>query len=203
MSDTQSEAKEQTNGAASANGSSNSIPDAKDSANTNANNATPDTTMDSAQVVSGVETDLSSVQAKAAEYLEGWQRSRAEFANYKKRAEKEREDIYQIAAADTLKKILPIIDDLDRAVSNLPVGKEEDDLIKGFVLIHRKLLSLLENSGIKIVNPKGEVFNPDLHEAIGTDESSDVESGHVSAVLQKGYMYGDKVLRHAMVRVAS
>ena len=79
----------------------------------------------------------------------------------------------------------------------------DNDVIKGFALIHRKLLALLEGAGIKVINPLGEVFNPAYHEAIGQDQSSDVESGHITAVLQKGYMHGDKVLRPAMVRVAA
>jgi len=152
---------------------------------------------------SNLETKLTEAQAKANEYLDGWQRARADFANYKKRAEKERDEAYQIAAVDTLRKLLPIIDDLDRAVSNVPGEKADDDVIKGFTLIHRKLVNLLENTGIKVVNPVGETFNPAFHEAIGQDESGDVPSGHVTTVLQKGYMYGDKVLRPALVRVAA
>jgi molecular chaperone GrpE len=74
--------------------------------------------------------------------------------------------------------------------------------MKGFNLIHRKLTNLLEGSGITVINPVGEAFNPKYHEAIGTDESSDVPGGHVTAVLQKGYLYGDKVLRPALVRIA-
>ena len=65
------------------------------------------------------------------------------------------------------------------------------------------MVTLLENTGIKVINPVGEEFNPAFHEAIGQDETSDVPSGHISAVLQKGYMHGDKVLRPALVRVAA
>jgi len=150
-----------------------------------------------------LETQLSEAKAKAAEYLDGWQRARADFINYKKRSEQERADAYQIASADTLRKILPVIDDFDRAMSNVPADKADDDVIKGFSLIHRKFASLLESTGIKVINPVGEVFNPAFHEAIGQDETSDVPSGHISAVLQKGYMHGDKVLRPALVRVAA
>jgi molecular chaperone GrpE len=150
-----------------------------------------------------LEKQLAEAQAKATEYLDGWQRARAEFVNYRKRAEKEREESYQNASAETLRKILPIIDDFDRAVSNVPADKTEDEIIKGFSLIHRKLLTLLETSGIKVINPVGEKFDPAFHEAIGQDESGDVPSGHVTTVLQKGYLHGDKVLRPALVRVAA
>lgn len=150
-----------------------------------------------------LEVQLTEAQAKANEYLDGWQRARAEFANYKKRAEKERDEVYQNATVETLRKILPVIDDFDRAVANVPADKADDEVIKGFSLIHRKMLTLLENAGIKVINPVGEVFDPAFHEAIGRDESSDLESGRVTAVLQKGYVHGDKVLRPALVRVAS
>jgi len=150
-----------------------------------------------------LETELTAAQAKASEYLEGWQRARADFVNYKKRADKERDEAYQNGAVDTFRKLLPVIDDFDRAIANLPADAANNDVIKGFSLIHRKLLGLLENTGVKVINPIGEVFNPSFHEAIGQDESSDVPSGHVSTVLQKGYVYGDKVLRPALVRVAA
>ena len=152
---------------------------------------------------SSMEVLLSDAQAKASEYLDGWQRSRAEFANYKKRAEKERDETYQNATVETLRKLLPIFDDFDRAVANVPADKADNDLIKGFSLIHRKLLSLLDNAGVKAINPVGEEFDPAFHEAIGRDESSDVHSGHITVVLQKGYVYGEKVLRPALVRVAA
>jgi molecular chaperone GrpE len=150
-----------------------------------------------------LEVQLTEAQAKANEYLDGWQRARAEFANYKRRAEKERDEIYQNAAVETLRKLLPIIDDFDRAVANVPADRADDEVIKGFSLIHRKMLTLLDGAGVKVINPLGEVFDPAFHEAIGRDESSDLESGRVTAVLQKGYVYGDKVLRPALVRVAS
>jgi len=150
-----------------------------------------------------LEEQLTDVQTKAAEYLEGWQRARAEFANYKKRADKEREEAYTIAAAETLGKLLPIIDDFDLAVANVPAEKANDDVIKGFGLIHRKFLNLLDNVGIKVINPVGEAFNPTFHEAIGQDENPNVPSGHVTTVLRKGYMHGDRVLRPALVRVSS
>jgi len=149
-----------------------------------------------------LEAQLTDAQAKAAEYLDGWQRARAEFANYRKRADQELTEAYAYAAVDTLRKILPVIDDFDRAISNVPKDQANDDVMKGFNLIHRKLTNLLEGAGITLINPVGEPFNPKYHEAIGTDESSDVPSGHVTAVLQKGYLYGDKVLRPALVRIA-
>ncbi|GAB4554048.1 MAG: nucleotide exchange factor GrpE [Anaerolineae bacterium] len=145
---------------------------------------------------------LTEAQQKAQEYLDGWQRARAEFANYRKRADKEREDAFQNAAIETLKRLLPVMDDFERAVSVVPAEQLELEPIKGFSLIHRKLSSLLENAGLKVLDPKGEPFDPAFHEALGQDPSGDVPSGHITLVLQKGYVYGDRVVRPALVRVA-
>lgn len=149
-----------------------------------------------------LEVQLTEAKAKAAEYLDGWQRARAEFANYKKRADKEREEIQRNTAVETFSRLLPVIDDLDRAITNIPTGKADDEIAKGLNLIHRKFLSLLDNAGVKVINPIGEPFNAAFHEALGQDESDTVASGHITTVSQKGYMYGDRVLRPALVRVA-
>src|SRR5579871_2003311 len=158
----------------------------RDSGNTaNAQSATGQKPADGAKPVNGAESagndaqqapaevslevQLTDAQAKAAEYLDGWQRARAEFANYRKRADQERADAYGNASVDTLRKILPVIDDFDRAISNVPKDKADDDVIKGFSLIHRKLTNLLEGAGITLINPVGQLFDPKYHEAIGTD----------------------------------
>jgi molecular chaperone GrpE len=150
-----------------------------------------------------VEDQLKDAQAKAAEYLDGWQRARADFANYRKRAEKEREEAYQIAAVEVLAKLLPVLDDFDLAVANVPSERAGEDVFKGFQMIHRKLMVLLENAGIKAIHPVGEKFNPAHHEALGEDPAGAVPAGHITLVLRKGYLYGERVLRAALVRVAS
>jgi molecular chaperone GrpE len=149
-----------------------------------------------------LETQLAAARVQADEYLDGWQRARAEFANFRKRAEKELDESYQNATVDMLRKLLPIVDDFDRAIANLPADKAEDELIKGFSLIQRKLITLLEGAGLKAFDPKGEPFDPKFHEALGHEESDQVPSGYVSSVLQKGYLHGERVIRPALVRVA-
>ncbi len=146
---------------------------------------------------------LAKAQAEAAEYLDGWQRARAEFANYRKRVEREKEDMRQQAAADMLASLLPIVDDFDRALGNIPAEAEEYTWTQGVVLIVSKLHALLKNSGLTEINPVGEPFDPALHEAVGADNNAEVATGHVTVVLQKGYAYGDRVLRPARVRVAN
>ncbi len=142
------------------------------------------------------------LQSQSQEYLDGWQRTRAEFANYKKRVEREMQDSYQSASADVLKGLLPIIDDFDRAIANVPQGLSDEPWVNGVIMIQRKLVKLLDEFGIEPVDPTGQPFDPKLHEAVGMDEASDVPSGHVTATMQKGYVIGDRVLRPALVRVA-
>ncbi len=142
-------------------------------------------------------------QLEAQSNKDGWQRARAEFANYKKRTERERAEIYQRAAHDTLASLLPIIDDFERAMSSVPEAIGEDQWFGGVEMIQRKFLNLLENNAVQEIDPTGELFDPNWHQAIGAEESDQVESGHVIETLQKGYRAGDKALRLALVKVAS
>lgn len=161
--------------------------------------------MGSGRVLEGeaLQMQLADAQAKAAEYLDGWQRARAEFANFRRRADKERDDIYQNATVDVYMKLLPVIDDFERAFDNVPADRRDDDVIKGFGLIHRKLVALMEAAGVEVIDPKGQPFDPNYHEAIGRDEpSAAAPVGHVTVVLQKGYQHAGRVLRPALVRVA-
>lgn len=142
-------------------------------------------------------------QQEAQTNKDGWQRARAEFANYKKRIERERVMLFQRASLDTLKALLPIVDDFDRAFESMPEDISENPWIGGVSMIQRKFVTLLEQYDVEAIDPTGEPFDPNLHQAIGTEESDDVESGHVIATLQKGYRAGDNILRLALVKVAS
>ncbi len=146
---------------------------------------------------------LIEAQKEAQANEDGWQRARAEFSNYKKRIERERAELFQRAALDTLNALLPIIDDFDRAFESVPEALEEDAWIGGVAMIQRKFASLLEQYEVEAIDPTGAAFDPNLHQAIGAEESDEVESGHVIATLQKGYRAGDTVLRLALVKVAS
>lgn len=145
---------------------------------------------------------LDQARGQANEYLDGWQRSRAEFANYKKRVERELEVANQNAAGRILKRYLPIVDDLERALKNRPEEAEGAQWAEGIELVYRKMLALLESEGVKPMQAEGEMFDPNRHEAILTEDSDEHESGKITEVLQQGYLLGDKVLRPAMVRVA-
>lgn len=150
-----------------------------------------------------LQTSLEEMTAKAGEYLDGWQRARAEFANYKKRVLKENTEIRQVARGDVIKIYLDILDDLERALDDKPTQGEGKSWSEGIELIVQKLHNRLEAEGIKPMNPLGEEFDPNIHEALMKAESDEYESGQIMEVMQKGYWIGDKVLRPALVRVAA
>ncbi len=145
---------------------------------------------------------LAESQAKTSEYLDGWQRSLAEFSNYKKRIERDQAHVYQTAIGNVVKKYLEILDDLDRALKSRPLTEEGAVWANGIELIYRKLITILENEGVKLMDTKGKLFDPKLHEAISLEENKDFESGQIIEVLKQGYLLGDRVLRPALVRVA-
>ena len=146
---------------------------------------------------------LIDAQKEAAVNREGWQRAQADFANFKKRTERERGELFQRAALDTLGALIPIIDDFDRAFETVPEALSDDPWFDGVSIIQRKFMSLLENFEVEVIDPTGELFDPNWHQAIGAEASDEVESGYVIETLQKGYRAGDKVLRLALVKVAS
>ena len=145
---------------------------------------------------------LQVTEAKANEYLDGWQRARAEFANYKKRADREQAQAYQTAAGNIIKRYLEIVDDLERALKSRPTEGEGAIWAKGIELIYRKLLAMLEAEGVKPMEINGQYFDPNLHEAISHEAVPGLESGQIIEVVKQGYLLGDRVLRPAWVRVA-
>jgi molecular chaperone GrpE len=166
---------------------------------------TQEETMQPAQADSSEATSreaLDTLTAKVKEYEDLWMRSRAEFANYKKRVDAQMQDSYTNASSDVLKSLLPIIDDFDRALMNVPDELEAHPWISGTSMIQKKMVKLLDDFGVQTVDPTGETFDPNQHEAVAMDATSDQESGTITATLQKGYVIGDKVLRPALVRVA-
>ncbi len=150
-----------------------------------------------------VASEYSALEKQAKEYQEGWQRERSDFANYKRRVEREMKDTAANAAAGAFLSLLPIIDDFDRAFTTIPEELAGNAWMDGVSGIHRKFMKILEEQGITIIDPVGQLFDPNQHEAVGMEDSDTVESGHVTATLQKGYLRGERVLRPALVRVAN
>ncbi len=146
-----------------------------------------------------LQAKLAEAESKVSEYKDGWARSQAEFQNYKKRIERDNELTYASMKGDIIKKVLPALDDLERALQN---RSAEDAWANGIELIARKLQNILESEGVKRIEAKGAAFDPNFHEAITHETSEEVESGHVIDVVQNGYMLGERVIRPALVRVA-
>ncbi len=146
---------------------------------------------------------LAELRADSQRNLEGWQRTMAEFQNYRRRTEREQQELRQKAALDTLIRILPIIDDFERALDNTPDDLQEHPWLAGVTLIMGKFKRLLEEHEVEVIDPVGEPFDPNLHQAVSMDDSDEVESGHVIETLQKGYKSDNTLLRAAIVRVAN
>jgi molecular chaperone GrpE len=154
----------------------------------------------SAEAFTALEARLAEAESKSAEYLDGWQRSRAEFMNYKNRIERDQALTAEMMRAQNIKKFLPVIDDLERALANRPA--EAEAWVEGIELVYRKLLAVLDGEGVKRIEAVGQPFDPNLHEAISMEPADGFESGQVIGVVQQGYRLGDRVIRPAMVRVA-
>ena len=150
-----------------------------------------------------LQEELEQAKAKEAEYLDGWQRARAELANARKRFQRDQVQAYTNAQADVLKHVLPIVDDFERALGTLPSNLSGLTWIEGVLLIQRKLDMLLEQSGVTGIDAVGQEFDPFLHQAVTHEPSDTVPPGHVIAELQKGYKISERVLRPSMVRVSS
>jgi molecular chaperone GrpE len=159
--------------------------------------------VDLAAEIEQLQEELEKAQAQADDYLDGWRRSQAEFSNYRKRQENERQRLIEMGNAGLIAKILPVIDDLERAMQTLPQGLQQLTWIGGVFLIARKLQIVLETEGVTPIETEGQDFSPLYHEAITYEEAAGFEDGQIIAEVQRGYMMADRVIRPALVRVAS
>ena len=147
-----------------------------------------------------LEARLAVAEARAQEHLRDLQRVAADFDNYKKRALREREQLVARAAEHVVKELLPVLDDLERALEAAN-EHEEAKLEEGVRLVHRALADTLAKEGLTEI-PTDGAFDPHVHEALLAQPAEGVETGSVLQVLQKGYRLGDRVLRPARVIVA-
>jgi molecular chaperone GrpE len=141
----------------------------------------------------------------AADYLDALQRERASFINYKRRVEQERVDTAQYAATNLLKKLLPIMDDFDRALDAVPeADRKHNKWLQGLELIVRKFHGVMEQEGVEPIDALGQPFDPNLHEAVAFEDNSEggEHADTVSEVFSNGYKLKDRVLKPAMVKVS-
>lgn len=141
---------------------------------------------------------LSAEKARAEDYLDSWKRAKADFINFKRRSERERGDTVRLANASLMLTLLPVLDDLERALGNVSEKLLGFTWVDGIELIYRKLRATLESQGLSEIEALGQTFDPNVHEAVLYGEG---EEHKVTEVLQKGYKLHERVLRPAMVKV--
>ncbi len=146
------------------------------------------------------DTEVERLRAERAAYLDRAARIQAEFENYRKRAAKQQQEYRDYALAEALKTLLPILDSLDRAVKT--DARSVDDVRAGIELIDKQFHDALAKLGVEPVPTQGEMFDPNLHQAVQMVDTEDAADNHVLDELQRGYKLKDRLLRPAMVRVA-
>jgi molecular chaperone GrpE len=151
-----------------------------------------------AEDVGTLKARLEEEKSKAESYLANWQRAAADYQNLKRRAEKEREEYGRLATAALVINILPLLDDLERALTSVDIRLAGLTWVDGIRLIYRKFQAVMEAAGVSEIKAEGETFDPNLHEAVMYGEG---EEGKVVAEVQKGYRLGERVIRPAMVVV--
>jgi molecular chaperone GrpE len=126
-------------------------------------------------------------------------RTLADFENYRKRADREKQDFFKYALSNTVKEMLPVLDNFDRALEH---AEEGDDFHKGVLMIYKQLYDVLQKSGLRAIDEPNVRFDPNIHEAVIREEDSSVPNHTVVTILQKGYFLHDRLLRPALVKVA-
>lgn len=138
---------------------------------------------------------------KIEELTDRVKRQMAEFDNFRKRTEKEKNQMFEVGAKSVIEKILPVVDNFERGLAAVPEEQKEDAFVQGMEKIYKQLMTELESLEVKPIEAVGTEFNPEFHNAVMQVENEELESGMVAQELQKGYMYRDTVVRHSMVAV--
>ena len=149
-----------------------------------------------------LERELDEARAKSEEHLYNWQRSAADFSNFKRRTDDERAQLSQFTNAILIGKLLGVLDDFDRALESVPADAR-DPWIEGVKLVERKLRNVLESEGVTQIDAIGQPFDPNLHEAVAHEETPDHPDNEVIGEVQRGYRLHDRLIRPALVRVAN
>ena len=146
--------------------------------------------------------DQEKTEDKAKESHEQLLRLRADFENTKKRLQREKDDAIKFANERLLIEILPIVDNLDRAMASLSEGHDPEKVKQGLKLAQEELHQVLESYGVKVVKTLGASFDPELHEAVATVESAETKEGTIVDEVQRGYMLNGRLIRPSRVRIA-
>ena len=180
-----------------------------DGTNEEAKDAVEETAETEASVETGEEagedaTEESDPKQSRIEELEDKvKRQLAEFDNFRKRTDKEKETMFEAGAKSVIEKLLPVVDNFERGLASIPEEEQGSAHAEGMMMIYKQLMGELEKLDVKPIEAVGKEFNPELHNAVMQCESDEYESGIVAQELQKGYPYRDSVIRHSMVAVVS
>ncbi|MFI3175634.1 MAG: nucleotide exchange factor GrpE [Bacillota bacterium] len=151
-----------------------------------------------------VEDDADMYKKAAAENLDKYQRSLAEFDNFRKRTAKEKASMYDDGVRNTIEKILVVVDNLERAIAAQDgKGDEEDPFFKGVLMTMKQFQDVLDTLGVTEIKALGETFNPELHAAVAHEDNPAYGENEIMLEMLKGYEYKEKVIRHSMVKVAN
>lgn len=154
------------------------------------------------ETIDAIRERLGATLAEKEDQSRGWQRTQADFANYRRRVDQEKTELIKFAEAGLIQDLLPVVDDLERALSNLPKELAGLTWIEGILLIERKLRAILEAHGLTPIEAVGKEFDPHEHEAV-LREGEPGEATVVTGEMQRGYRLHDRVLRPTLVKVGS
>ena len=163
----------------------------------------PGTTTADGQVgeIEELQARVAQLEQQAADYKDQWLRAAADYKNFKRRTDQERADLIRGASAGLLLKLLPVMDDLERALNSVTPDIEATPWYSGFKLIPQKLRTVLESEGVAPIAALGQDFDPNIHEAVIYEAAGEGQEGKVVSELQTGYKLRDRVLRPTMVKV--
>lgn len=150
--------------------------------------------------IENLKQELADARKKADEYLASWQRAQADFINYKRRLEQDRDEAVKYAHSGIILQLLPILDDFELAMKAAPIGQDNAPWLEGISGIIRKFLKILESQGLSEIKALGEKFDPCVHDAMLQVPGAE---GIVMQELQKGYRFKDRILRHSRVAVGN
>jgi molecular chaperone GrpE len=158
--------------------------------------------MTNGKSIDALMNQLEKSKDKAKKCCDLLKRAQADFINYKRRIEQERNEWHEFAISSLIEKELTVLDSFDRALQSVPKDQLDLDWVQGVTLIYQQLVSILIQEGLSAISAQGSKFNPQYHEAVAVTYSKDLGDEIITDVLQKGYMFKDKLLRPARVVVS-
>ena len=171
--------------------------------NTDAENPKEASQSSESQSADGIDTKKKDAKDALIEELQDKvKRQMAEFDNFRKRTEKEKSSMFEMGASDMIKKLLPIVDNFERSLAIENPSEEVANFLKGYEMIYKQIMTLLENQGVKVIEAEVKEFDPYFHQAVKTVSDENFKPGMVVEELQKGYMLKDRVIRASLVKVS-